>query len=219
MAVILPSAKPCKRGHISGRYASNGNCVDCARMHAAVRAKADPQRRKALHAEWRKRNPEKLRAWAKIFRDASPARQREYQRKWEKANAPKIAAYRAGYRKANREKVRGLCRDWRKENPDYLLAASAGRRALKSAAPGRGVSIDEWRIIKDGSLGLCAYCIERRPLAMEHIDPIIRGGAHDPENVTTACKQCNTSKRDTPLLIWLARLALRRHIEEEEKAG
>jgi 5-methylcytosine-specific restriction endonuclease McrA len=32
--------------------------------------------------------------------------------------------------------------------------------------------------------------------------PVLRGGSHDDENLTTACKPCNQSKRDKLLLEW-----------------
>lgn len=42
----------------------------------------------------------------------------------------------------------------------------------------------------------CQYCGERGGrLECDHAIPVSRGGSHDPENLKTACRRCNRSKR------------------------
>jgi len=53
----------------------------------------------------------------------------------------------------------------------------------------------------------CAYCHQRVvPMEMDHLDPLppFGNGLHDVRNVVPACKSCNSSKKDTPHLVWLA---------------
>ena len=51
----------------------------------------------------------------------------------------------------------------------------------------------------------CAYCgVRGERMECDHIVPIARGGSHDDENLTTACKPCNQSKRDKLLSEWLS---------------
>lgn len=38
----------------------------------------------------------------------------------------------------------------------------------------------------------------------QFIQPLSSGGAHDVDNLTACCKTCNRSKRDLPLLVWMA---------------
>lgn len=83
-------------------------------------------------------------------------------------------------------------------------ARNATYCARKSLAPGRGVTPAEWQQVLAESLGICAYCNECKPLTMDHIEPLVRGGAHDIDNICAACLSCNSSKNDTPLLLWLA---------------
>lgn len=50
----------------------------------------------------------------------------------------------------------------------------------------------------------CTYCGDRGGrLECDHIHPVSRGGLDDPENLTTACRDCNRSKRDKTLEEWL----------------
>src|SRR4030095_2502343 len=46
---------------------------------------------------------------------------------------------------------------------------------------------------------ICAYCGAHMPeseLTVEHISPVSRGGRHEWTNVVTACRSCNTRKRN-----------------------
>ena len=65
----------------------------------------------------------------------------------------------------------------------------------------------EWRALREVIFArddyTCAYCGERGGcLQCDHIIPVSRGGANDPENLTTACSYCNQSKRDKLLSEW-----------------
>ncbi len=56
------------------------------------------------------------------------------------------------------------------------------------------LTADEWAEIKRRSGGRCYYCKLRRPLTMDHVTPLSKGGAHAAWNVVAACKPCNSSK-------------------------
>jgi hypothetical protein len=51
----------------------------------------------------------------------------------------------------------------------------------------------------------CTYCGNTSgPFECDHVVPISRGGSNDPENLTTACKPCNRSKRAKLVGEWRA---------------
>lgn len=209
MATTYVTGKPCPKGHIGPRYSSNANCVACVKENAKARAEADPEKRKRQHAEWRKRNPAKIRAWSEAARKRNPEKSRAYCAKWAKKHSGQMSAIQAAWRKANPEKIRELKVAWKADNPDYAAVAAQRRRTRKASAAGAGVSQREWRQIVADALELCAHCNQHKPLTMDHVEPLSRGGAHDPENIVAACKSCNSSKHDTPLVLWLALRSLR----------
>jgi len=48
----------------------------------------------------------------------------------------------------------------------------------------------------------CRYCGRRTPdvvLEIDHVVPVAEGGSDDPENLVTACYECNRGKGATPL--------------------
>jgi len=57
--------------------------------------------------------------------------------------------------------------------------------------------------------GLCHYCrkeTEKKNLTMDHIVPVSRGGKSSKGNVVSACKSCNTAKKDLTAVEWDAYL-------------
>lgn len=49
----------------------------------------------------------------------------------------------------------------------------------------------------------CAYCgVRGHSLECDHIHPVSRGGLNDDDNLTTACKKCNQSKKNKTLQEW-----------------
>ena len=64
-----------------------------------------------------------------------------------------------------------------------------------------------WRVIRERIFVrddyTCQYCGERGGrLECDHIFPVSRGGGHEDENLTTACRECNRSKRAKTVAEW-----------------
>lgn len=60
--------------------------------------------------------------------------------------------------------------------------------------------------------GLCHYCaspVQPADLTMDHIIPLARGGQTTKGNVVTACKSCNTKKKQMLPMEWEAWLLQR----------
>lgn len=86
-------------------------------------------------------------------------------------------------------------RRYRAEHREQRNALERTRVARIAAAPGDGVTADQWAAILEAH-PYCDYCGQRNvKLVMEHMTPISRGGAHDVSNVIPACAPCNTRKR------------------------
>lgn len=174
------------------------------REYAATYRRAHPDRVKASNEAYRKASADKRSATHRAWAKANPEKVNALMAAWRKANPTKDRAIGATYRKKNAQQIRARKAAYKKANPDICVAASMRRRTKKLAAPGNGVTAAQWRNCLAESLGLCAYCNERKRLTMDHIEPLTLGGAHDVENIAAACSTCNPSKGDRPLLVWLA---------------
>ena len=174
------------------------------------------------HARWKKKNPTKVKALSAryYYRHRTAVRGKHgawYAKNKEshnvrvarrtKENQPRVVQRQREWRLANPDKQRSYQKRYRAANPERSRVNGNRRRARLLGVTGSGITTVELRMIAGASLGLCSYCNERRPLTLDHIEPLSLGGAHEPDNATMACRRCNSSKCDTPLAVWLAKRA------------
>jgi 5-methylcytosine-specific restriction endonuclease McrA len=182
-------------------------CRVCYNAYGAAYYAKTKERRRAKATAIRAQIPaEKRMERGRVWREANP----DYFRDHYAANRERVSSRVRRYAAANADKVTARAARYHQEHPEVLQASAARRRSRKIAAPGRGVTQRQWRQLHADALGICAYCNERKRLTLDHIDPLALGGAHDPDNLVAACRNCNSSKRQSPLLLWLARRALDR---------
>ncbi len=68
------------------------------------------------------------------------------------------------------------------------------RRALKYASEKR-LSLPEWERIKAEYRYVCACCLQKVKLTIDHIIPLSKGGSDGYENIQPLCITCNQKKR------------------------
>lgn len=74
----------------------------------------------------------------------------------------------------------------------------------------RRLNVARWSALKQAIMSrdnyTCAYCGRKPPdvkMQCDHIVPLSRGGSNDPENLTAACFECNSSKGAKLLEEWI----------------
>jgi len=82
-----------------------------------------------------------------------------------------------------------------------MARVGAKRRAAKGILS--TLTDNEWVGIKRQFKGRCVYCGEVKPLTMDHIIPLSKGGHHVKENIVPACKTCNSIKNNKTVLLQL----------------
>lgn len=167
-------------------------CRSCVSEYDKSRYAARRERhREKMRERYVAKRPEYLKAASERYRK-NPQANAEYNKKFKEANPDKWKRYQ---------------RTWRQKNPDKKTAEKHRRRARKAGAVGNGITAQQWRVIRDGQCGVCAYCSKREKLTLDHVVPLARGGADDATNAAAACLSCNASKQNTQLLVWLAKVA------------
>lgn len=123
-------------------------------------------------------------------------RQKHCSQRCNQAAADKRRAHRDAERYvAEREKRLLYASEYGKARPHVGHAASARRKARVVAAGGPGVSSSDWLALCIRHDNRCYYCQQRKPLTMDHVVPLSRGGQHSIGNLLPACSSCNSSKR------------------------
>ena len=103
-------------------------------------------------------------------------------------------------------------------NKRKWIAANPERHAENARRSARNGDIRRKTLIRNGDMRLvterdwqrlcarhgncCFYCGEAKPLTMDHIIPIARGGRHSIGNLIPACRNCNAQKRTRLIVEW-----------------
>ena len=134
----------------------------------------------AYHALYRAANADKLKAYSDAYRAA---------------NAGKLGAYNDAYYAANVDKFKAYIVAYHAANPEVRRINQQNRRARKRA---NGGTLSKGLAAKlfDSQRGLCACC--KDPLGedyhLDHIMPIVLGGANTDDNIQLLRASCNRQK-------------------------
>lgn len=178
-----------------------------------------------------RRNPEARKAYLRAYHHTHKAvknarrRARYHARREEElanrrahrqAHLEEMRAKDNAYNATHREAAKSRSRRWRQDNPERVQhnhrVGKQRRRARLQATTSSDLTAAQWREIKEAYGHRCVYCGRKmQRLTLDHITPVIHGGALTVTNVVPACGRCNSKKRDRnvlrpiqPLLLTLA---------------
>ena len=171
------TGKQCKYGHVSERTTSDGQCIAC---HKIRQNKRNIEIGRPRRREWRKNNPEAARAGYRKQYYANIEKTRERQRSWVSRN---------------KNKRRESERNYRQRNPDKLRVKNHNQRARRMAAIGRCTFKQTQELLAKQKFK-CIYCRSslKDDRHLDHIVPLLLGGANEITNLQWLCPGCNCRK-------------------------
>lgn len=100
-----------------------------------------------------------------------------------------------GFRNSCRKCMAARTSEYDRLNPESVLGRRQ-RRALNEDIAGGYLSDEEFERIRVALGDCCRYCGEPlyRGGHLDHLTPVSRGGSHNSNNVTLACRSCNLEK-------------------------
>lgn len=154
------------------------------------------KRCRAAHAKAvRLSNPEAALASDKKKRQQRPDAIAEVMKKWRDKNRDYTREYNASHHAANAETVGKRNKKWIQDN----RAAHRGiqhRRRARIRGSGGNYTAKEWLALCAEHGFRCLCCGEQKPLTVDHVIPIVRGGSNTISNIQPLCKRCNNKKYD-----------------------
>lgn len=142
---------------------------------------------------YRKQNRQRLNEYFAIYRREHSDRRVSYNRGWVARNKGKAVEYQREYRRRNRPKMNEHNRRWQKANHGYLALKTHHRRTQKKQNGG-SYTLAEWVSLCTRYDNRCLCCGEQRPLTVDHIVPVHKGGSNDIANLQPLCGECNSRK-------------------------
>lgn len=166
------------------------------RVRRAGRTPEQIAQEKTRLRTWYETNSEKAKARSREWYVTNPEKAKAYRDAWREANADEVKEYIRTWQRSNPDKVKAKSDAWRKKNLDVSNAQTARYRARKQGA--LSLPYDRKKIIEREN-GQCTYCKAfptGTALTIDHIIPLVRGGTDTEDNLTVACRSCNSKKRD-----------------------
>lgn len=171
------TGKPCKRGHIAERGVASRACLECVSSASLVWWHQNKQRQlERQHADQKRRN-----AAARIRRAKNPLKERVWRKAWREKNRDKARLYETRYHA---------------KRPEVTKSKNRNRKARKCAASGSHSAADIAALLR-AQRWRCAWCSGRLAKTGYHVDhvlPLVLGGANGRDNLQILCPSCNTSK-------------------------
>ena len=128
---------------------------------------------------------------------------REVKRRYEQSEKGKAAAHRARVSPAGKARaLRYYYTAKGKEAQRRYNQSEKGKARLARGVHKRRAAMailstltaEEWAAIKERQGQRCLYCNQVKPLTMDHLLPLSKGGVHTAENVVAACLSCNSKR-------------------------
>lgn len=194
------TGNPCVHGHLVGRFASSGACLECERIKAAKWYQKNLGRAKATNAEYRKKNTEKTRARNARYLKENANKVREKSAKYYLKNKTKIDARGAEWQRKNPEMAAAKTARWQKKNKDKVCAIVARRHAAKrQRLPAWFSEFDHFVMTEAADLAKQRESATGRKWHVDHMIPLRAkeaSGLHCAENLQVIPALMNISKNN-----------------------
>lgn len=120
---------------------------------------------------------------------------KELSQKWYAANKDRKSESRQQWLSQNIDSYREYQKQWRKDNPDKVRTYEH-RHDKRQKDNGGCFTSDEWLALCERYDNRCVCCKQHKPLTVDHVIPVVKGGTSDISNIQPLCKSCNSKKRD-----------------------
>lgn len=123
-------------------------------------------------------------------------------KKWRAKNPDRIRAASRAYVQRNRDHIRKLARERYWQDPE-----NNRERGRLKVAKRRGAKLHAHELY-EAQEGRCAYCgisVYRQiknDVHIEHMQPIVKGGTNDLDNLVISCRNCNLEKHHRTVMEW-----------------
>lgn len=170
------------------------------------------KRRKATTAQWRLRNPDKVKAQKALSYKRNMTEIKSRQLAYRIKNKERLRVYQENYRMNNPEKVKaGWIAQYAKNPEKHLTKIHKRRKMLTKPTRQQSTVIlawaRSWRKKSSVSCYWCSKSLSPKLAHVDHIAPISKGGENTIGNMCISCPTCNLRKNAKSLSAWNSQIA------------
>ena len=170
------------------------SCKDCVSDYNKLHRAEHRERLRQQDREYYRQNREQVRAGQKQYRLTHKEQVELQKKEWEKANPDKVKEIARKYRESHKEQRREYYNHYADEHPGWLASVVHRRRTLVKG--GGNFTDNEWKQLCQKYSCRCLACGEKKPLTVDHVIPLSKGGTNTIENIQPLCKSCNSKKNN-----------------------
>ena len=168
-------------------------CLECKRESRRESTKRNKATREAYEATHKEQRKEIQRKWKANNPEKYKASRKNSLGKWIAENRDKVRGYVKKWNDKNRGKVNEYHKVWKAKNPDKVATSRHNTRAQRKGAEGKHTA-QEWRELCERYGNKCLCCGEEKPLSVDHVIPLSKGGTNYIDNIQPLCLTCNKRK-------------------------
>lgn len=168
-------------------------CKPCRQDYTKQDRNKDSQRYRDYYNKWRKENVETAKQNYQEWYKANKQRKLDYNKKHNKENKEHNNQLAVKRRYKNIEANRAYRRFLYYKNPQATIQINHRRRAQKRNSEGSYTQI-QWKALCELHDNRCLCCGEQKPLTVDHVIPLSKGGTNNIDNIQPLCKSCNSKK-------------------------
>ncbi len=183
-------------------------CKSCIRQDNNSRRDANKERYNEIARKFYKAHRAEHVKHSTSYNKNHPEQRQATCKRYRENHKEEARKYRQEYRASHLATIQEKRRKYLALHPEVITTQYQRRRARKLNASGDGVTKEQWKMVLEEFGYRCAYCSQQKPLAMDHIVPLSKGGRYDLDNIVPACQPCNSSKGTHSLIMFLYRRLL-----------
>lgn len=174
----------------SGKYGLNSQCKECINTGAKKYYKDHREERRAYKKKYHEKNKEEI---------------LEKQKKYREKHKEKILEYQRKYDAEHKDERRKYYKEYLKTTQGQVVEFNRHCRRRKREQQGDGVTKEQWLEMMKFFGFKCAYSgitlnVDNRTI--DHIEPLVKGGAHEIWNCVPMDRSLNSSKCDSDIEEW-----------------
>lgn len=190
----------------TGKYGLRHICKECDKAHSKKYREEHKEELAEKRKKYKEENKEKIAQQQKQYYEKNRGIRIQWQRQYYQKNRERILQEHQEYFQNNKKERTAYQRQWKKTPAGIACKFNETvRRRQRKEQQGDGVTKEQWLEMMKFFGFKCAYSgivLNNDNRTVDHIEPLVKGGAHEIWNCVPMDRSLNSSKCDSDIEEW-----------------